>query len=75
MAEKYFSLAQNPTNQTIGITHADCQTDAEYLASLIQEKLAPKEIILLKHEPVTGSHIGPGALALFFEGDMDVRYK
>lgn len=75
MAEKYFTLAQNPTHQTIGISHADCKEDAEYLASLIQEKLAPKEIILVKHEPATGSHIGPGALALFFEGDSDVRYK
>lgn len=75
MAEKYFTLAQNPTHQTIGISHADCEEDAEYLASLLQEKLAPKEIILAKHEPATGSHIGPGALALFFEGDNDVRYK
>lgn len=75
MAEKYFTLAQNPTHQTIAISHADCEEDAEYLASLLQEKLAPKEIILAKHEPATGSHIGPGALALFFEGDNDVRYK
>lgn len=75
MAEKYFTLAQNPTHQTIAISHADCEEDAKYLASLLQEKLAPKEIILAKHEPATGSHIGPGALALFFEGDNDVRYK
>lgn len=75
LAEKYFTLAQNPTHQTIGISHADCEEDAKYLASLLQEKLAPKEIILAKHEPATGSHIGPGALALFFEGDNDVRYK
>ncbi len=75
LAEKYFILAQNPTHQTIGISHADCEEDAKYLASLLQEKLAPKEIILAKHEPATGSHIGPGALALFFEGDNDVRYK
>lgn len=75
LAEKYFTLAQNPTHQTIGISHADCEEDAKYLASLLQEKLAPKEIILAKHEPATGSHIGPSALALFFEGDNDVRYK
>lgn len=75
MAEKYFSLVQNPAHQTIGISHADCEEDAEYLAGLIREKLAPKEIILAKYEPVTGSHVGPGALALFFEGDSDVRYK
>lgn len=75
MAEKYFTLAQNPTHQTIAISHADREEDAKYLASLLLEKLAPKEIILAKHEPATGSHIGPGALALFFEGDNDVRYK
>lgn len=75
MAEKYFFLAQNAAHQIIGITYTDCQEDAEQLADLIREKLAPKEIILLKYEPVTGSHIGPGALALFFEGNADVRYQ
>lgn len=75
MAEKYFSLAENAENQTVGITYADCKEDAEYLASLISERLAPKETLILKHEPVTGSHLGPGALALFFEGDSDVRNK
>lgn len=75
MAEKFRTLAQNPAAQLVGITHADCREDAEYLAQLLREKFAPKEILLLKHEPVTGSHIGPGALALFFEGAPGVRLK
>lgn len=75
MAEKYFTLAQNASHQIIGITYAGCREDAEYLAALIQDKLAPKKILLQKHEPVTGSHIGPGSLALFFEGDAQVRYQ
>ena len=75
LAEKYFTLAKNAAKQTIGITYADCKADAEYLAKLIKEKLPPKEILMLKHEPVTGSHIGPGALALFFEGEHGVRLK
>lgn len=75
LAEKYFTLAQNAEKQTVGITYADCKEDAEYLAKLIRKKLPPKEILILKHEPVTGSHIGPGALALFFEGDTEVRGK
>lgn len=75
MAEKYFALAKNAAKQTIGITYADCKADAEYLAKLIKEKLPPREILILKHEPVTGSHIGPGALALFFEGDYGVRFE
>lgn len=75
MAEKYFALAKNAAKQTIGITYADCKADAEYLAKLIKEKLPPREILILKHEPVTGSHIGPGALALFFGGDYGVRFE
>lgn len=73
LAEKYFSLARLPEKQIIGISYADCREDAEYLASLIQKKLPPKELLLLKHEPVTGSHLGPGTLALFFEGNTGVR--
>lgn len=75
MAEKCISLAHNPKQQTIGITYADCREDAEYLANRIREELEPKEIILQKHEPATASHLGPGALALFFAGDEDVRLK
>lgn len=75
LAEKYFSLAKNAETQTVGIAHADCKEDAEQLAKLIREKLPPKEILIVKYEPVTGSHVGPGALALFFAGDSDVRLK
>lgn len=74
MAEKYASLAKNPTNQTVGISYADCREDAEYLANLIREKAEPKEIIITKHEPATASHLGPDALALFFVGDEEVRF-
>ncbi len=75
MAEKLLSLAQNPSSQLIGITHADCEEDANYLAALVRKQVSPKELLLLPHEPVTGSHIGPGALALFFEGSPGVRLK
>lgn len=75
MAEKYFTLAKNPELQTVGITYAGCREDAEALAQKLREKMPPKEFLILKHEPATGSHIGPGGLALFFEGDSDVRTK
>ena len=75
MAEKYFTLAKNPELQTVGITYAGCREDAESLAQKLREKMPPKEFLILKHEPATGSHIGPGSLALFFEGDRDVRTK
>lgn len=75
LAEKYFSLVQNAAEQTIGISHTNCKEDAEYLKKMIMEKLPPKEIILVKHEPATGSHLGPGSLALYFESDLSVRYQ
>ncbi|MBE6884334.1 MAG: DegV family protein [Ruminococcaceae bacterium] len=71
LAEKYFTLAQN--TGIVGISYAGCKEDAEYLMSLLKEKFSQIELLLVKHEPVTGSHIGPGALALYFEGADNVR--
>ena len=31
------------------------------------------DIVTVVYEPVTGSHVGPGTLALFFEGGRDFR--
>jgi len=42
---------------------------------MINESKPPKEIITVCYEPVTGSHVGPGALALFFMGNEDYREK
>ncbi|MBQ9833279.1 MAG: DegV family protein [Clostridia bacterium] len=75
MAEKYGALVKNPNKQLVGISHANCEADAKYLAQLIKQKFVPSDILIVKHEPVTGSHIGPGALALYFEGDAGVRLK
>ena len=33
----------------------------------------PRKMMVLRYEPVTGSYLGPGAVALFFEGGRDVR--
>ena len=75
MAEKYRLLARDPQLQTVGIAHADCPEDAAYLAELLCQDRPPKEILQVCYEPVTGSHTGPGALALFFMGDADVRLQ
>ncbi len=73
LAEKYESLAVAPETQTIGVVNAACRADADLLISLLRRKCPPKEIIDVDYEPVTGCHVGPGALALFFEGGDDVR--
>lgn len=73
MADRYASLVENAKEHFVGISHADCLAEAETLAQLIREKCAPKGFILTQHEPATGAHIGPGALALFFFGADGVR--
>ena len=53
--------------------HAACIEDAEKLAELLKKNKPPRDILTVGYEPVTGSHVGPGTLALFFEGRDDVR--
>lgn len=55
--------------QRIGISHGDCLAEAQALAEKIKEIAHPKELILSMHEPLTGAHVGPGMLALFFFGN------
>ena len=71
--ERYDALVEDPRSQTVGIAHADCPEDAAYLARLLRRNKPPKEILTVCYEPVTGSHVGPGALALFFTGKEGVR--
>lgn len=64
-------LSQNivdAENQIIAISHADCPEDAEFLAGIIAKSCNPKDILIEYFEPVTGSHVGPGAIALFYRG-------
>ena len=73
IAEQYDKLVRNAGEQTIGIAHADCQEDVDYLISLLKANHPPKDILTVMYEPVTGSHVGPGTLALFFFGDEGFR--
>ena len=50
----------------IGIAQAGCKADAEALIRRIRAKRPNLPILTVPYEPVTGSHVGPGALALFY---------
>ena len=50
----------------IGIAHADAPADALHLQSLLRDRGAAGEILHVCYEPVTGAHVGPGTVALFF---------
>ena len=75
LADLYEEYALNRENEKVYISHANCEEDADMLIEMIKEKNNPKEFIKVMFEPVTGSHVGPGALALFFMGPDDNRTK
>lgn len=75
MAKKYEDLALASENQLVGISHANCPEDAKLLAKMLKRIRPIKKIMIVQHEPVTGSYLGPNALALYFEGGDDVRLK
>lgn len=56
-------------NETILISHGDCQEDAEYVAKLAEEKFGITSIMLNTIGATIGAHAGPGTVALFFLGD------
>lgn len=66
LAEQYDAQVAEPEAQTVGIAHAGCPADAAALRKLLRKNHPPRRILTVDYEPVTGSHVGPGALALFF---------
>ena len=68
LANIYAERVVDPENQRVGITHGDCLEEAQALAEKICAAGKPRELLLCPHEPFTGSHVGPGMLAVFFFG-------
>lgn len=68
LAEELEARYVDDPYQSVGIAHGDCEEDAQQLASLIREKHPDLPIEIECYEPVTGSHVGPGTVALFFIG-------
>lgn len=62
--EKYKDIK----DQFVSIAHCDCEEDAQYLADRIKSLLGIDDIIITCYEPCTGTHVGPGTVALFFMG-------
>ena len=47
--------------------------DAERLADAIKAADPGREVLTVCYEPVTGSHVGPAALALFYIGSLTAK--
>ena len=72
-AQFMYRYVEHAECETIGIAHGDCPEDAEALIALLNRNHPPKNIINACYEPMTGAHVGPGALALFFYGKKEFR--
>ena len=68
LVDKAAELGEGYDNSTMFICHGDCIEDANYLESLVKERLGVKNVFIGYTGAVIGSHSGPGTLALFFLG-------
>ena len=50
----------------VGISHASSPADALHIATRLRQVGCTGEILTVCHEPVTGAHVGPGMLSVYF---------
>ncbi len=67
LADCYKKFATFPEGQTAAICHCNCEEEAEALADMIRE-LGATDITVEYYDIVSGAHVGPGSIALFFTG-------
>ena len=67
LADFYEKLVANKTEE-IGIAHADDAQSAQFLLDELRKRGFTGDCLTVCYEPVTGCHVGPGTVALFFYG-------
>ena len=67
IVEEFDKNVVRPEAQTIAIAHADCEEEALELAKTLKEHGAG-DVIINYYDICSGTHVGPGTLALFFMG-------
>ena len=68
LADEVISRLEDDPDQCLSIAHGGCEEDAVYTDDLIREAKPDVKIEMEIYEPVTGSYVGPGTVALFFVG-------
>ncbi len=68
IVEQYDSLVLD-RSEKVGIAHADNPDAVEYIEGRLRELGFTGELMVVPYEPIIGSHVGPGALAMFFYGE------
>ncbi len=54
------------SKEAVGVAYAGCKEDAGFIVELLRKIAPAAEFLVTKFEPVTGSHVGPGTIALFY---------
>ncbi len=52
----------------VGLAHCDSPADTDLVIQKLRDAGCTGDILKVCYEPVTGSHVGPGTVALFFYG-------
>lgn len=68
LCELYEQHKYHTEGNLVAISHGGCPHEAEKLAKMIKKITPGQEILIECFEQVMGSHVGPGTVALFFEG-------
>ena len=66
LVEHMKKTVTNPAEQTVFISHGDCDEDLQYVVKLVRNTFGTKKIYTNYIGPVIGAHSGPGTVALFF---------
>lgn len=66
VVSEYVKNVADPVKDVICIAHSACIKDVQWLIDEIHKINPMQKVITEIYEPVTGSHVGPKALALFY---------
>ncbi len=69
LADKTAKYIVNSDEQTILISHGDCESDAKFVGEEIAKRVKVRGFYYSQIGPVIGAHSGPGTVAVFFFGN------
>ena len=67
LVRQFTNNVVDPDEQTVAITHCNCEDEAKELAERLKQ-LGANDVVIDYYDLCTGSHVGPGTIALFFTG-------
>jgi len=59
---------EDAEQQTIGIVHADCPNDANYVKELVIDAVHPQDVFVETMGPIIGASTGPGTVIIYYKG-------